>query len=231
MVHVEKQAFTLLELLVVISIIAVLTAMLLPAVKLVRGSAQRTTCASHLRQIGLGVSAYSNDWEGMIPTMLDLTQSPRVNWQDLVAPYVEAALDANSRVDVTKAKGSVIAGCPVYRASPLVTNQRLGYSMSEYLSSGVPGHTYDNNRFDPPATWGNDGPVVNFYLGQLSYPTKRLLAGDGFDIGGFLSPIPPLGLMLSRHQNSINGLFCDLHLEPIKSQAQFALAVVAPQTY
>ena len=62
-----RRAFTLIELLVVISIIAVLAALLLPAVGMVREGSRGARCASNLRQIGLGMIGYANDWEGKLP--------------------------------------------------------------------------------------------------------------------------------------------------------------------
>ena len=56
-----RAAFTLVELLVVVGIIAVLISMLLPALSMVRESGQTTKCLSQLRQIGMAISEYAND--------------------------------------------------------------------------------------------------------------------------------------------------------------------------
>jgi prepilin-type N-terminal cleavage/methylation domain-containing protein len=68
-----RRAFTLIELLVVISIIALLIAILLPALGAARESAQRTQCASNLRQQGAATFAYATDNKGDLPVVRDDT--------------------------------------------------------------------------------------------------------------------------------------------------------------
>lgn len=62
-----RRAFTLVELLVVIGIIAVLISMLLPALSRARESANRAVCASNLRQIGIACRMYANEHLGWFP--------------------------------------------------------------------------------------------------------------------------------------------------------------------
>ena len=58
--------FTLVELLIVISIIAIIAALLLPALNSARDKARSTECLSKLKQLGTGLMMYSSDWEGWV---------------------------------------------------------------------------------------------------------------------------------------------------------------------
>ncbi len=81
----NRSAFTLMELLVVITIIAVLAALLLPAVKLVRLSAQSTKCMSNLHQIGMGTACYAQDFDNSLPPGYPV---PSGTWQTLINSYM-----------------------------------------------------------------------------------------------------------------------------------------------
>lgn len=109
--HRSATAFTLIELLVVIAIISILASILFPVFSRARENARRTSCISNLKQIGLGIMQYTQDYDERYPTAFPgIHQSNiqyaapgtpgarfsisdkghRMTWMDLIFPYVKS---------------------------------------------------------------------------------------------------------------------------------------------
>jgi prepilin-type N-terminal cleavage/methylation domain-containing protein/prepilin-type processing-associated H-X9-DG protein len=87
------RGFTLVELLVVVSVIALLAGMLLPALSIVRSSAQSTQCMNSLRQLGIGFENYCASNGSIYPpaNAPDASQPyGYVHWYFFIAPYLES---------------------------------------------------------------------------------------------------------------------------------------------
>jgi prepilin-type N-terminal cleavage/methylation domain-containing protein/prepilin-type processing-associated H-X9-DG protein len=102
---VPRNAFTLVELLVVISIIALLMGVLLPALTAARRQAQATVCRSNLKQIGFAANFYEEAWNYFLPRG---TGSSGDTWFQLIIPYLGGR---QKIVDFTDVK---IYRCPSY---------------------------------------------------------------------------------------------------------------------
>lgn len=90
----RKRGFTLLETLLVIGIIAILLALLFPAVQMLRAGADRVACAANLNQIGLALTSFHND-HGRLPVALHRIPANHavpelyLGWQAHLLPYLE----------------------------------------------------------------------------------------------------------------------------------------------
>ena len=94
----HRKAFTLVELLVVITIIAVLAALLLPGIQNAREAARNAQCQNNLKQLGLACLNYERSRGGLPPAsvfpkyltnLASLSDSDRIGWVWLVLPYLE----------------------------------------------------------------------------------------------------------------------------------------------
>ena len=84
-----RPAFTLVELLVVIGIIALLIGILLPSLNRARAAAKQTVCASNMRQLGVGLTFFANDNNGELPLTQHGGTLPEQAWVFTLMPYLD----------------------------------------------------------------------------------------------------------------------------------------------
>jgi prepilin-type N-terminal cleavage/methylation domain-containing protein len=98
-----RKGFTLIELLVVIAIIAILAAILFPVFARARENARRASCQSNLKQIGLGLMQYTQDYDELLPrsrmsgialpangALAAVPSQNDVPWHFVIQPYVKS---------------------------------------------------------------------------------------------------------------------------------------------
>ncbi len=118
--------FTLIELLVVIAIIAILAAMLLPALNKARDKAKTIKCASNLKQFGTAFNMYANSYDGFLPSFRGPSSSNdyAITWWDAMLPYVsQGVYECPSEVDSKYTSGYIVGAArntPAYGCNSLV---------------------------------------------------------------------------------------------------------------
>ena len=143
-----KRAFTLVELLVVLGIIAVLTAILLPALSGAREAAKQTACASNLRQLATASLTYATENQGFWPPAhFDFLTQNRHRWHGTRASSADPFEPVGGPLDtyLTKGESRGIRRCPAFEPTGLgfeASAGGYGYNAS-YLGS---------SDADPPFT-------------------------------------------------------------------------------
>lgn len=182
-----RGAFTLIELLTVIAIVAILAGLLLPAVDQVRGAARSAVCQGNQRQIGMAVAVYAGDYDGMLPS--------------IDTPNIWVVDDPAWPTWVTEAVGDKVKG--VLRC-PDGTPQWFGhgtyglsYHWFHYASWGQP--------YRPWTRVKRSGTTA--FCADIAYTGSNVLAASRVAIGAALPDNSAL-----RHHGAANVLFGDLHV-------------------
>jgi prepilin-type N-terminal cleavage/methylation domain-containing protein/prepilin-type processing-associated H-X9-DG protein len=164
-----RRGFTLIELLVVIAIIAILAAILFPVFARAREQARKTTCMSNLKQIGLALTQYLQDYDEHWPV------ADWWSYKKIIMPYVKAEL-------VFKCPSEGNYGC-------FFSYKMWGTSYPWMGGWWVAGNPARGGIWKNPAaqTGGVIGPTS---LAETRYPSLEILNGDHtyHAVGWFLSP-------------------------------------------
>jgi prepilin-type processing-associated H-X9-DG protein/prepilin-type N-terminal cleavage/methylation domain-containing protein len=229
-----RKAFTLVEILVVVSIIAVIASLLLPAMATVRSQALSTKCLSNQRQLGLGLFAFADDNKGGIPPVYGRPWSDGSrHWNFRLAPYVDE--QSNQQTLSTKRSTSMTWGCPVFKdsawfhqnggAGDVWSQWDTGYGM--LMAFQNPGGTELVNDWFYPAVatgdWsqansaGNE-PDCRVRLATIPYPANQPIISDFvmFRVHPWWDNLDiNQRSHLARHRGKTNALFVDGHVAAI----------------
>lgn len=184
--------FTLIELLVVIAIIAILAAMLLPALNSAREQARYTACSGQIRQIGAAIIMYADDHNGLMPP----NQCPVADSNTSV-PYTACVRDylKEPRPSYYDRVYNKIFWCP----SHFATMPPGGYSYAAEVSYGFNLTFWDAYRW-----WGGTVKQSQVKMDTLKNPSTLLMLGEFYSAGGDTRRGGFWGhnsYMLGRHKN------------------------------
>ncbi len=211
----RSSAFTLIELLVVIAIIAILAAILFPVFARARENARRSSCQSNLKQIGLGVLQYVQDYDERMPSSKNDGIYKDVPWHVMIQPYT---------------KSYQLFACPSNPRNSLYVQNTPNAATN---TPGVPISYMSNGGLDGTGDFGGERPFTWYgihrqptALASLASPSTTLFVVENtsetepfcWNPGKFTDTGNP-PKQFTNHLQTTNYLFGDGHVKSMKPSA------------